>query len=222
MPHEEIRKRSLSRTAWISLLCTALLLVAGIGSVFAYVIIDGSKPENQIVETFVPGQVEVEVTHAKDEENGIHTFTVTNVGNVPAYIRLAIVCNWVDKETGNVHWEAPNMSFFNSTSGNDGDHEWAPGSDGYHYFVMPVPGKSTVGTVFTVLDPTMHPKVEGGTAKADVAPEGYSFSVTVLAEGIQAVGETDTAVPAINDAWGTTVVTNIKNNGELTITRKSP
>ena len=236
MSNETIKKRSLSRTAWISLLCAALLLVAGIGSVFAYVIIDGSNdPEKQIVETFVPGKVSVEVTETSTDEdikNGKHTFTITNKENVAAYIRLAVVCNWINDTDGTLHWETPMMNFKDSMHGDlnaEGvkcDTEWRYATDGYHYFEMPVAAGATVNTVFTVLDPTKNIFENGTSDMADVAPEGYSFRVTVIAEGIQAVGETvdenSVAIPAIKDAWKTDVIKNIDtNNGKLTITEKN-
>lgn len=229
MPNEKRTIGSLSRTAWISLLCAALLLVAGVGSVFAYVIIDGSKePAKQSVVEFVPGKVDVEVTCTPSEEDGVYTFTVTNTGNTAAYVRLAVLCHWRDAN-GAIYWEEPNMVFTDSLHGDydlsgqkvdDEDPQWIQGVDDYHYFQMPVEAGEKVPNVFIVRDPTMHPKVAGEAAMADVAPEGYSFSVTVIAEGIQAVGNNEEK-PAIQDAWGTTVVTNIGNDGELTIKRKS-
>ena len=192
-----------------ALLCAALLLVAGVGSVFAYVVIDGSKDDSkQIVETFTPGKVDVEVA-CETNTDGDHVFTVKNIGNVDAYVRVAIVCNWIDKDDGNVYWGKPEMTDCLEHS------SWKPATDEYYYYLSPVKSGDTVDAVITVKDPTKN--------SIAVAPDGYAFSVTVLAEGIQAVGENVGAVPAIDDVWGGNELTFTINtpNKDLTIAPKT-
>ncbi len=217
----KIKSGSMSRTAWISLLCAVFLLVVGASSVFAYVIIDGSDPETpkQVQDTFVPAKVEISVTSVK--ENGDYVFTVRNKDNISAYVRVAVVFNWVAAD-GTVYYEKPNMGFPDYLHGegplNGEDDDWAPGIDGYFYYPAPVAAGSDIGAKIVVKDPV--------TVGADTAPEGYTFAVTVITEGIQAEGIDPNQVPAIESVWkddkgaGTAVAT-IGDDGILNIRRPS-
>ena len=112
---------------------------------------------------------------------------MTNTGNVDAYIRAAVVVNWMD-ERGNVRGLAPVASEYvlkiNST-------DWQLDPDtGYYYY------KASVSPSGTTKD-----LVVSATA-AGTAPDGYHLSVEVVAEAIQAAGVTDNSgVPAYRDAW---------------------
>ncbi len=199
----------------ISLLCAALLLVAGVTSVFAYVIIDGSKDDSkQIVDTFTPGSVEMAVSSVR-QDDGSYKFTIRNADNIDAYVRVALVFNWVDEDNGSVYYEAPDMSFEGAVNGDGSSYSWIKAVDGYFYYPAPVSANCDVGTTITVRNPVQS---NGATA-----PEGYTFSVTAIAEGIQAKGKDANQVPAVQAVWkdnngnGTSVVTAIGENGLLTI-----
>jgi len=209
MRTDRIKTATMSRTAWISLLCAAFLLVVGASSVFAYVIIDGSDPETpkQVEDTFIPGKVEMEVTSV--QENGEYVFTVRNKDNISAYVRVALVFNWVAAD-GTVYYEKPNADF----TGEGTPYSWTKGVDGYYYYPAPVEAKNDIQATIVVRNPALD------------APDGYTFSVTVIAEGIQAEGEDANAVPAIESVWkdnngsGTAVAT-IGDGGILTIRKAS-
>ena len=94
---------------------------------------------------------------------------VTNEGNVPVYVRAAVVVNWVDKD-GNIRGIAPVK---------DKDYTVMPGTgwelkDGYYYYgsEVAVDGSTTAITVSPVTQ----------------TPEGYSLQPVILAEAIQAAG----------------------------------
>ncbi len=201
MPNEKRTIGSLSRTAWISLLCAALLLVAGVGSVFAYIIIDGSNQEEKQVEvTFTPGAV----TCSVDENT-----TVTNTGNVSAYVRAALILNWVgtDDEGNEYVYGGSSPESVDFTRGTD----WVKGADGYYYYTSTVAPSGT--TTQLVAD----------TSVLTNSSAEYTLRYTIIAEAIQAEGVDSNAVPAISDAWGSdkvsfTIDPSTKN---LTVTNKS-
>ncbi len=121
----------------ISLLCAALLLVAGVASVFAYVIIDGSKDDSkQIIDTFTPGSVEMAVSSVK-QDDGSYKLTIRNADNIDAYVRVALVFNWVDEDNGSVYYEAPDMSFEGAVNGDGSSYNWIKAVDGISTILPP-------------------------------------------------------------------------------------
>ena len=138
---------------------------------------------------FIPASVTCQVNSVDNN------FTVTNTGNIDAYIRASIVVNWMDKD-GNVRGIAPSTSDYTL---NVNTTDWWQDNTGYYYYKHSVsPDAST--------NPLIPPN--GITANA-TAPTGYALSVEVVAEAIQAQGTTDTAnVPAYQDAWGISSVGN--------------
>ncbi len=184
MQHDEIRKRSLTRSAWISLLCAALLLVAGVGSVFAYVIIDGSNQADakQVVVTFTPGAV----TCTVDSTTG----AVTNTGNSKAYIRAALILNWVNSG-GEIYYDGTAMPAPTFTLGEN----WFKVGD-YYYYKEPVAVNNATQVLIN------------NTAELTNSSTEYTLRYTIVAEAIQAEGTGENSVPAIQDAWGTGITRN--------------
>ena len=183
MPNEKRTIGSLSRTAWISLLCAALLLVAGVGSVFAYVIIDGSnQADKQVVVTFTPGAV----TCTVDSTTG----AVTNTGNSKAYIRAALILNWVNSG-GEIYYDGTAMPAPTFTLGEN----WFKVGD-YYYYKEPVAVNNATQVLIN------------NTAELTNSSTEYTLRYTIVAEAIQAEGTGENSVPAIQDAWGTGITRN--------------
>ena len=159
---------------WTVVLSIILVLsLATAGATLAFLSTKTEPVENQFVEA--------NVTCLVNRKNDI--FNVTNTGNVNAFIRTAIVVNWMDKN-GNVRGIAPTDAdvdiVLNTT-------DWAILDDGYFYYTSPVaPGQDTADLITSI------------TLKT-TAPEGYSLSVEVIAEAIQADGQDN--FTAILDAW---------------------
>ena len=159
---------------WTVVLSIILVLsLATAGATLAFLSTKTEPVENQFVEA--------NVTCLVNRKNDI--FNVTNTGNVNAFIRTAIVVNWMDKN-GNVRGIAPTDAdvdiVLNTT-------DWAILDDGYFYYTSPVaPGQDTADLITSI------------TLKT-TAPEGYSLSVEVIAEAIQADGQDH--FTAILDAW---------------------
>lgn len=79
------------------LLALVLILVCTVGGTVAYLV----THTDPVVNTFTPGEVSCQVEE-KFEGNNVKTEAVVkNTGNVPAYIRVAVVANTIDAK-GNI------------------------------------------------------------------------------------------------------------------------
>lgn len=120
--------------------------------------------------TYIPGNISCEV-----QEN----YSIKNTGNTEAYIRADVIVNWVDSN-GNIYAIIPEYTI---TLGTD----WEKSTqDGYYYYTKQVNAQESTTEIISEITNTSE------------APEGYSLSVTILAEAIQA-GDNQ---KAIKDAWG--------------------
>lgn len=163
------RKKRLLRwnRQFVLLASIAVLLVGAVGGSLAY--LTTNTPD--VVNTFTPGEVPPSINETRPEDNGNvkKNVSVTNSGNVDAYIRAAVVVNWVDDE-GNIvnnpegHAYAISWSDFAETG-------WFKGSDDYYYYKEPVAAKGTTGELITSAQPT-----EGTT---------YKLQIEIMAQTIQ-------------------------------------
>ena len=151
------------------LLLLSLLLIIGVavGGTAALLTVKLKPLQN----TFYPAVVDCTVT----EMDG--AYTVTNQGNIPAYIRVAVVANWT--RDGQVYGLEPITAEDYRITAADG---WTL-LNGYYYYTQPVaPGAAALPVV---------------VSPVGEAPEGCVFSVCVLAEAIQSE-----PVSAAQEAWG--------------------
>lgn len=163
------------------LLSIILILSLAISGTLAYIAARTDNVQNQFESAFVTCCVNV---------NDDRTFDVTNTGNVNAYIRAAIAVNWMD-ELGNVQGIAPSSSDYTLTV-NTTDW-WQDSTTGYYYYKEPVVPGETANDLVTSFE----------VADDAAVPAGYALSVEVVAEAVQADGDTDEGgVPAYRDAWG--------------------
>lgn len=136
-------------------------------------------------------ETHVDVTDSGKEKTGIF---VTNKGTATSYVRVKLVCNWVDKD-GNVSaTPAPVPTITNS--------DWFV-KDGIYYYKMPVAPNDQTSNL---LDGNPIKQPEG-------APDGYHLEVTVLAESIQAAPS-----KAVTDSWRV----GVDSNGHLTQPTTAP
>lgn len=158
------------------ILSIALLVTLVAGGTLAYVVARTVMTQNQ----FRAGSISSSVNG-----NG----QVTNNGNADAYIRAAVVVNWMDQD-GNVYGIKPQYTL----SVNSG---WTQIGD-YYYYTSAVASKSA----------TLTAPVSVGVAGA--APsDAYTLSIEIVAEAIQAEGTTDDGdIPAYQDAWGISAIGN--------------
>ena len=162
------------KKAFSLLLSLALILTLAVGGTLAYIATTSAMVENQ----FGAGRVSSSVNG-----NG----QVTNNGNVDAYIRAAIVVNWMD-EDGNVYGIKPNCSL----SINNG---WTKIGDFYYYTTEVAPNGTTTTAPANV------------SVNENPPSAAYSLSIEIVAEAIQANGDTDSGnIPAYQNAWGISAI----------------
>ena len=159
-------------------LSLALLISGAIGGTVAYLL----TSTNGITNTFTPAEVPISVsdTMSNNEKSNVK---VTNNGNVDAYIRIALVATWQDKD-GIVYPGTPTINPVPKTG-------WVKRDGGYYYYTEPVkPGESTPAAFEPISVPSG-------------APDGCHLVIDVLAESIQAKG-VDGSDSAAKIAWGYT------------------
>lgn len=172
------RKRNKIVVVALSLLMTLTFIAGG---TIAYLSISGGRVTN----TFQAGQVDCEVNY-----NNQNFESITNKGNVSAYIRVAVTVNWVedwlsDRDTYAI---APEYTITANESGG-----WEE-RDGYFYYVNPVPAKEN--NVISAVPATVTVTSENPNDNV------YELEIRYLAEAIQAEGVKDgTNTPAYQNAW---------------------
>ena len=168
----------MNRTA-ILLIAIILLISTAVGSTVAFLATKTEPVEN----AFEYANVSCEVTEAFDTD-GSSIVQVRNTGTISAYIRVAVVANWMDVN-GDIAASDPEGYSYDLTCSSG---SWAQGKDGFFYYLLPVaPGASTEGNLLTC------------TVTCPETPE-YTLSVEVLAEAIQS-----TPASAVNEAWNVAV-----------------
>jgi len=168
-----------------------LLIAFAVGGTVAYI----SMKTDPVTNTFTLGTVPIKVVEKLDG-NVKKEVAIKNEGTVDAYIRAKVIVNWVS-ETDNsvVYGQAPvkdvdyEIEYMPDMDSNtDGiQNKWSLGDDGYYYYTEPVkPTTPTEDYLFTNCSPIK-----------DKTPEGYTLSVEILAQSIQA----GTSDEAIKQAW---------------------
>ena len=158
-------------------LLAALLLIftVGVSSTLAYLI----TSTDPLVNTFTPSTLSGEIV--EDFTGTVKkNVKIENTGGTEAYIRAAIVINWVD-DSGKVVPEAVAPSDYTISFGND----WTKIGD-YYYYTAAVPAGGQTTNLIEKCEVT-----DAGKAK------GYQLSVEILAQGVQTEPE-----QAVYDSWG--------------------
>lgn len=177
----------MNRTA-VLLIAIILLISTAVGSTVAFLATKTEPVEN----SFEYANVSCEVMQDRDTDGSI--VQVKNTGTVSAYIRAAVVANWIDIH-GNIAASVPEGYSYELTCSSG---RWAQGTDGFFYYLLPVaPSASTEGNLLTC------------TVTCPGDPE-YTLSVEVLAEAIQS-----TPASAVNEAWNVAV----DGDGKLIVNR---
>ena len=172
-------------------LSIALILALAAGGTVAYVVSRSGSVENKFEPAYVTSRVNV--TEDKID--------VTNTGDVDAYIRAAIVVNWMDA-SGNVRGASP-VAGTDYELTLDADDTWAdtcswyrdPGT-GFYYYKTSVASMGVTADLVKEIDVLVTP------------PAGYELSVEVVAEAIQAEGtitDAEGTRKAVADAWHITI-----------------
>ena len=175
-------------------LLASLVLVLGIvvAGTVAFLVTN----TNPVVNTFTPSRVPNKVVETFDG-NVKSDVKIKNEGDISAYIRVAVIANWVKKnEQGgyDVYGEQPVLARDYTISPETIGNGWVKSGD-YYYYTQSVPKGETTAVLFDFIAP-----VEGK------APAGYSLSIEILSQSIQAEGmgkdaNNQNATPVMI-AWG--------------------
>lgn len=170
--HVSPRKKSGGpRRPLLLLVSLVLLLALAVGGTVAWLNTSTTPVEN----TMIPGQVPITINETFDgtTKSGV---TVTNTGNIDAYIRVAIVANAVDKDGNIIAGTAPDYVYLVNT-------DYWKLLDGYYYYKGAVAPNGTTEPLFTG-----NVTVTGG-------------ELNILAESIQVLGGIDGKTASVY-AWG--------------------
>lgn len=157
----------LNKRALVLLVSLAVILSLTVGGTLAYLVVKTDVLTN----IFNPTKVEVTINDG----------TITNTGDIPAYVRVAIVATW--QKDGAVYAKTPKLCDCEDEHLDTQDCDytldltgWVQGSDGFYYCQTAVAnGSNKSAPAVTVLNATN--------------AEGYTFSIEVLVSAIQATPE---------------------------------
>ncbi|MFQ9554664.1 MAG: hypothetical protein ACLR1P_01380 [Oscillospiraceae bacterium] len=158
------------KTALILSLC--LIFALAVGTTVALLKANTAPVQNTFTAATSGTKIEEKLT-----DNQKTSIQVRNTGTATSYVRVKLVCNWVDND-GNVSaTPVPAPKITNS--------DWFV-KDGIYYYTKPV---APTGQTSNLLEGNPIKQPEG-------APDGYHLEVTVLAESIQAAPS-----KAVEGAW---------------------
>ena len=194
--HEQRRRKSAAVAA------VALVGVLAIGGTMAWIFDRTDEVEN----TFQP----VEVTCMVDEkiEGDVKKdVKVVNTGDVDAFIRAAVVINWVDIN-GDIVGELPE-GYGYTTSSLPASAKWVKGTDGYFYYTELVEKDGVTENLIDSIASTYSGEGE----------QTCFLSVEILASAIQADGSDGSSTPV--DSWDNAKTDVTRNaDGSLSIASK--
>lgn len=197
---------------YVLVAAVAVIIAGTAGATLAYL-----SHQSGLTNQFQIAEVSTEIDEDFTGGDTKKDVSVQNTGDVPAYIRAAVIIGWEDAK-GNplIDENAPlegtdytmQMNLENSIST---EGEWVLASDGYYYYTMPVEGKEATDILIK----------ECVDKKLDVHKnEGKYLVVDIAAQSIQAE-----PAAAVLDAWGAesggSVTDADKTTGKLTITADS-
>lgn len=187
------RKPKRSVKPFLIAFCVCILACAAVSGSLAWLI---SAP-GPVVNEFIPGEVTIQVDETFDGSTK-QNVRIKNTGNVPAYIRVALVPAWVDDE-GNIAAKPASLEQLDNDcniawgkDGNGYEDDWFIGSDGFYYCKTVIePGKST---------PIL---IKSCTVKGE--EHEYDFELQVIASAVQSLPTTtvEAVWPVVVDTDGT-------------------
>lgn len=194
----------------ITMLVSLILIITiGVGGTLAYLVATTGEVKN----TFTPSQVNISVDEKFDGNTKSDVKISNHNDSVKAYIRAAIVVNWMDKD-GNVWAENPvegedyTITYRPDMDDEDGeediDNDWVE-YNSYWYHTTPVGVGKDTDTLIASAAPV-----------AGKAPEGYYLSIEILAQGIQADGVDANGNKPVELAWGVDIADGVVSDATIT------
>ena len=178
------RKPKRSIKPFLIAFCVCILACAAVSGSLAWLI---SAP-GPVVNEFIPGEVTIQVDETFDGSTKSDV-SIENTGNVPAYIRVALVPAWVDDE-GNIAAKPASLKLdCDITWGDNFNQFWFEGTDGFYYCKTVIePDEST-----PILIKSCTVKGEG---------HEYDFELQVIASAVQSL-----PTSTVGEVWPVVVVT---------------
>ena len=169
---------------YFNILISFLLLTTTISGTSAFL-----KKRKNVSNEFVLGVVNPTIDETLDTTNKVKSdVSINNSGNVPIYVRAAVVINWQDSN-GNILVPPPventdyTITFSNSTN-------WLVGDDGYYYYKE-------------ILDVDEDTDILIDDCTQLVEYNDKTLLVSIITQGIQAE-----PADAVEEAWDVDVVNN--------------
>ena len=166
-----------------------LLLLVAVGTTLAYVFTSSGPVEN----TFNPSKVACAVVENGSPDENTNNIVATgtsktdvkikNTGDTDAYIRVAVVVNWMSEDGQRVWAQKP----IASTDGQTGDYTieyslaegWFDGGDGFYYYNAPVAPEGFTSVLIEEAKLI-------GTPPTGIDDTKYFLSIEIVASAIQA------------------------------------
>lgn len=168
------RKPKRSIKPFLIAFCVCILACAAISGSLAWLT---STPE-QVVNSFTPGVVTIQVDEKFDGSTKSNV-RIKNTGNVPAYIRVALIPAWVDDE-GNIAAKPASLKLNDDCNiawgkvGNGYEDDWFIGSDGFYYCK-------------TVIEPDGSTPILIKSCTVKDGEHKYDFELQIIASAVQSL-----------------------------------
>ena len=167
------RKPKRSIKPFLIAFCVCILACAAVSGSLAWLI---STPE-PVVNEFTPGAVTIQVDETFDDGHTTkQNVSIKNTGNVPAYIRVALVPAWVDDE-GNIAAKPASLELNDDcdiTWGDNFNQFWFEGTDGFYYCK-------------TVIEPDGSTPILIKSCTVKDGEHEYDFELQVIASAVQSL-----------------------------------
>lgn len=206
-------KKNMKKKALLTV-SVALLLLVAVGTTLAYIFANTNPVEN----TFTPSKVSCAVVENNGSQvsgeiqntgNSKSNVKIKNTGDTDAYIRVAVVANWMSADGSSI-WAQKPIEDTDYTVTLASATGWIRGADGYYYYGKDVSPNNLTDILIT------EAKLKDGV----VAPKGtdgaqYYLSLEIVASAIQSKPDY-----VVENEWSNEMVSVDSNNGTLTITGK--
>ena len=176
-----VGSKSLTRVI-ITVAAILSVIAIAVGSTLAYLWTKTPPLENSLEPVEV--SCRVNETFNGDVKSNV---SVTNTGDVTAYVRAAIIATWRDSDGNTYGGETPVEGVSYSVA--FGSSDWVKGEDGYYYYTAPLAAGQTTSALLDTLAPI-----------SEKIPKGYTLSVRILAQAVQSE-----PASAVESFWGVTV-----------------
>ena len=161
---------------------TIVVATVAVGSTLAYIITQTEPLKNE----FTPPILDITMNLDIDGGN-----VVENTGDIPVYVRAAIVATWVSEDDANtVLSTAPEEGTDYTVELNE---NWIPGSDGFYYYSLKLNSEEKAELI------------KSFTQSKSI--DGYKLQLQVLSSAIQA-----TPAEAVTSSWP---AVSVDTNGNL-------